>query len=773
MKKIILLLCMMCGVSVAQPVIFGWRPPTGCTTGQAITWSGSVWQCGTSGISGTLTGGRSVRATGASTVSTGSFADDGAADVRELKSSSVATLTVGDDITLTTNGQSGWKAQAYSDGNIYIDTKVNASGHTYWRMGAGAESGANKTLFDIQNSGGGTTANFAWLFTGDTTFGSSSGNVMDVNGSLTKFGNSSDGKFYIYEDEIDFAYALNSAATGYINFSGYNHGATQFRDLDIRDGKGAQVALFAGSTKTTTLNGYTLVKGNPGVPGNDGVHIGFSAPTGYIGSKNSSGSPASNLVLQTTTNGGTTSTAITIDNFQTTTFSGNVISTAGVNTLGELRGNTVTPATFGTNQNDYAGCTSAALYCRVTPTANVDLTGFTGGAAGRVLIVQNVDAVGFQVTFRHESASSTTAADRLSLPDAVDSWPLQQYGTAVFVYDGTANRWRLASWSNDVHPKVTVTSSFTAGNTATMTIGSNGFTTSGPIVLNSTLTANGTSGATGQVLTIVGGSPKWSNVGTSLTNGTHTEWFDDYIQGSGTPMSTVGIPMQGAWEFGSGGTCTQTWTASTPPLHGILRLQPNTTGGVCFAGAEGASHEMITTASNTVWTFELGVDFNELADNVSGRDYTAIFGIAETPTVLDQSNGCYFAYDDRNHLTGAIGSLNAAKWECWCANGGTRTKYVMDGTTVSDGSFTTVNSTIALKVQDHLKLVYTSTTGSSPLAEFYINGTKRCQINTNTPASASVLGPIFRSVNSSATSSTSYLELDWSKLIVDSSTSRN
>jgi hypothetical protein len=158
-------------------------------------------------------------------------------------------------------------------------------------------------------------------------------------------------------------------------------------------------------------------------------------------------------------------------------------STAGVNTLGELRGNVVTPATFGTNQNDYAGCTSAALICRLGPTANVDLTGFTGGAAGRVLIVQNVDATGFQLTFRNQSTSSTTAADRLQLPDGVDSWPLQQYGTAVFTYDGTTSRWLLTSWSNDVIPKMTVTTAFTVDrNGASATIGSSGLTDNGTTV---------------------------------------------------------------------------------------------------------------------------------------------------------------------------------------------------------------------------------------------------------------------------------------------------
>lgn len=47
----------------------------------------------------------------------------------------------------------------------------------------------------------------------------------------------------------------NAAATCKINAVGYSNGTTQFRDLEIDDGKGTAIATFAGSTKAVTLNG--------------------------------------------------------------------------------------------------------------------------------------------------------------------------------------------------------------------------------------------------------------------------------------------------------------------------------------------------------------------------------------------------------------------------------------------------------------------------------------------------------------------------------------
>lgn len=83
-------------------------------------------------------------------------------------------------------------------------------------------------------------------------------------------------KGYIYtrNDELNFYWSTNAAATGYINFSGYQSGGTQFRNLIVADGKGATVATFTGSSKAATFAGLAtasagLVAGTD--PGGNGL----------------------------------------------------------------------------------------------------------------------------------------------------------------------------------------------------------------------------------------------------------------------------------------------------------------------------------------------------------------------------------------------------------------------------------------------------------------------------------------------------------------------
>ena len=52
---------------------------------------------------------------------------------------------------------------------------------------------------------------------------------------------------------------IDSDQTLYVNYRGYNNAATRFRSFDIRDGKGAQIALFNGTNKTTTLAGTLTI----------------------------------------------------------------------------------------------------------------------------------------------------------------------------------------------------------------------------------------------------------------------------------------------------------------------------------------------------------------------------------------------------------------------------------------------------------------------------------------------------------------------------------
>lgn len=87
---------------------------------------------------------------------------------------------------------------------------------------------------------------------------------------------------------------------------------------------------------TVGAGGGLKVTGSPNVL-NDGLTFGFTAPVGYIASKNTSGAPASNLYLQTTDAGGVTNTVLQLLYDQSATFVGAVTGssfTSGNLTLG-------------------------------------------------------------------------------------------------------------------------------------------------------------------------------------------------------------------------------------------------------------------------------------------------------------------------------------------------------------------------------------------------------------------------------------------------------
>lgn len=110
-----------------------------------------------------------------------------------------------------------------------------------------------------------------------------------------------------------------------------------------------------------------------------------------------------------------------------------------------------TPASFGTNQNNFApGATTTLL--RLNPTFAVDLTGLlaTGVVSGHRLDVVNI---GTQYTLRLVGqSSSSTAANRFALSQfGASSLFLPSDGGVSLVYDGVSARWRATGvWGLEV-----------------------------------------------------------------------------------------------------------------------------------------------------------------------------------------------------------------------------------------------------------------------------------------------------------------------------------
>ena len=140
-----------------------------------------------------------------------------------------------------------------------------------------------------------TTGTGALVVAGATTIGG----VLDVDNDLAKFGSVlGDGTAYIYQGTFNAGYALNSAASLYINAVGYQAGTTQFRNLYVQDGKSVAVATFTGSTKEVTLagaltvaNGLTVTAGTVTLPAGqiDLVEMANLAADTIIGRANGAG----------------------------------------------------------------------------------------------------------------------------------------------------------------------------------------------------------------------------------------------------------------------------------------------------------------------------------------------------------------------------------------------------------------------------------------------------------------------------------------------------
>lgn len=98
----------------------------------------------------------------------------------------------------------------------------------------------------------------------------------------------------------------------------------------------------------------------------------------------------------------------------------------------------VSPAALGAgNNNDYAGIGASSFARLSANAAGSTLTGATGGADGRVLVIVNLANV---LTITHQDANSA-AANRFFTATGI-SIVLAANDTAVFVYDSTTARWR-------------------------------------------------------------------------------------------------------------------------------------------------------------------------------------------------------------------------------------------------------------------------------------------------------------------------------------------
>lgn len=254
-------------------------------------------------------------------------------------------------------------------------------------------------------------------------------------------------------------------------------------------------------------------------------------------------------------------------------------------------------------------------------------------------------------------------------------------------------------------------------------------------------------------------------------DGTSFEWNEEWLSGAIAPTASANWPLGGNWLASANGTGLFTAGVGTTTRPGIIEFGTSTSA--TGRSSIGTNPALIDFNSGS-WTFEAVVGFPTLS--VVAQEYAALIGFLDDVTSVNQVDGCYFLYDRAGTATdpgtGADGTGDT--WKCWCASNSTRTGYLMNGVAVSDESFTTVSQSVAALTLPstniyRLKIVMTGTTR----AEFYVNGTKSCNISTNIPSgSARLTGAAHTLIKSNGTTSRT-MDLDFTRLAVTLNAARS
>ena len=752
---------------------------TTCANDEVLKWNGTAWACGTAGIGGTGTTNTVSKWTGASTLGNSTITEvSGAVSIAgtlgltaipsnskgvyaQADASQTGTLQAAIDGTISSTWTAG--TAPFSVGVYGKSNSVRSAGTDLTNAGVFGESTiANGTATNIGVYGsatGSSIANWAAWFQGaarvtgaltvdgNSTLGDAVGDVLDFNGDLAKFGGA-DGATYFYQNTMNWGYDTNATATAYLNWSGYQNGTTQFRNLSIRDGKNAEVALFTGSDKSVDFQGQTTkfgsaVDGDTYIQDNtlnfkygvNGAATGAINLFGYNGGTTQErdliigdGQGANVMTLD----GGSkrvdflgpfyTNAATTLGDASADTLTVNATTThTAPTTVQDFRGTDITSTAVGT-QHDFAPASlSTATVLLLNPASALTITGLTGGTANRELTLCNIST---QAVSLVQDNSGSTAPNRFYLPSATTlPIPGTTYWNggnsrecAVLLYNGTASRWTVKSHAlTSVASFETTTQLYNAGVMTTIGTGTFG--------------SNISAGNDADDLTTFSNGPR----GVNKYEGKHYEWNEEWLQVGTLLNNNVAVGAIYTYSI-SGSGAGATSNASRVNAIGVANLVTGTTS---------TGNVLLTTDPSALWigdgtfTFETTI-WHEDVSTVDTEEFYSLHGFFDT-NGADQVDGCYFAYDNGQNATapgtGNRGASGVDKWQCWCSSNSVRTAYLMDGTIVSQGSFTTVNTPLTQDVWQRLKIVVTGTTS----AEFYVDGTKRCHINTNIPATSARL----------------------------------
>lgn len=249
----------------------------------------------------------------------------------------------------------------------------------------------------------------------------------------------------------------------------------------------------------------------------------------------------------------------------------------------------------------------------------------------------------------------------------------------------------------------------------------------------------------------------------------HLEWVDEWL----------------GFNCASNAACGSVYTANLAGAAGaIIDTNGGTRPGIADfrTGTTATGRASVSTSSTS---FDLNSHASSVYETTGGvptlstvaEEYATWFGFFDTVSTVNQVDGCWVMYDRLPVATApGTGTIVAGSdtLQCWCSSNSVRTGYTMNGVVVSSGGFTTVNAPVAaLTLPDtnilNVKIVVTG----SALAEFYVNGTKSCQITTNIPTGMTRATGAGLAILKSAGTTNRSMYVDRSRLAIDMTAARS
>lgn len=260
--------------------------------------------------------------------------------------------------------------------------------------------------------------------------------------------------------------------------------------------------------------------------------------------------------------------------------------------------------------------------------------------------------------------------------------------------------------------------------------------------------------------------------GINEENVLHLEYPDEWMQTqAGATIATgtlIGTSYQVQYSGTGAGVAAPTQVSNRPGII-ALNIGTATAGGYSTVISDVAGVDF----ADGDWDYEWVGNWPTLSSSSTAiaTEYASLVGFFDAASTVNVTDGCYFAYDKGNFLTGGPNAGNVDALECWCASNGVRTKYLINATGNSDESFALGTGTVAAGTFYRLKVHIKNATR----AEFYRNGTKVCDINTNLPTgTARRTGMGFGIFSNAATGTGARsIETDWTKWDTDKAAVRS